>query len=107
MGNLINIHGKKFFSVYMEDANSASPKSATPSGGRVFITDIIVSSDLVGAEAILRDTTSGTLLAIELGTPQAFSHQFASPIVGTANEAVWIEVNGTSVARATICGFIA
>lgn len=105
-----NYAGTKAFSVTHTHATAAKAEQAAPGAGkRLFITDIIGSSDKAGAILLVKEDSGGagdaTKLQLQVNAGN-FSHHFNTPIIITANKKASVEIDGTTVCKANIVGFI-
>lgn len=102
---LVNFAGKKCFSGTHTHATAAKIEQATPSAGRIFITDIAGSSDKAGSILLVK-AGGTTIFQIQVGAA-FFAHRFEVPLICDASKNATVEIDGTSACKANIVGFVA
>ena len=101
--------GAKFFRVTSSQATLVKALRTTPTGKRIFVTDIAGSSDKKGAVLSVKEGAGTVIFQVQMSgntTPVAFSHQFETPLVATSESRVWVEVDGINLCKANLVGFI-
>ena len=110
-----NYAGTKAFSVTHTHASAAKAEQAAPGANkRLFITDIIGSSDKPDAQLLVKEDSGGggeatkfqTQFRVDATYNGMFQHHFETPLIITANKKASVEVDGTAVCCANIVGFI-
>lgn len=90
------------------DTSSAVATKTGVAGQNHYVTDIAGSSDKAGALLLVKQGTT-VIWQVQLATTaagiNAFSHTFASPLMGVAGALVSVTVDGTSAAYANIAGY--
>ena len=103
--------GSKKFSHLGVGTTSATATESTPSSQRIYVTDLVVSSDKAGAILTVKTGGSSTPFSIQLptgqGTPTALAISFQTPIIITADKNAVAEVDGTAACRVLMNGYVA
>ena len=108
------MQGTKKFSVTHTHATAAKAEQATPGADkRLFITDIVGSSDKPDAQIKIIQDSGGTPVTkfqsqfrVDGTNNGIFAYQFKTPIIIDANKKASVEVDGTAVCCANMAGFI-
>ena len=105
-----HLSGASHFNQTATGTTSAVATEGTPTAGKIYITDIVVSSDKNGA--LLQVKQGGTPVVFQLqlsgsGTPIAFSHHFDTPIIIDESKNATVEIDGTALCKANFCGYVA
>jgi len=104
---------KPFRAIDLQISSPTAIATGSPCGGeRIFITDIAGSSEIVGAKIVVKDGTT-VIWQIQIpttgATPYGVVISFDTPLVGTINTCMYVEVDGKSTATpaayACIVGF--
>lgn len=97
------------FTVAATHATSAVATQSGTTGSVTYITDIAGSSDKAGALLTVKQGTT-VVWEVQLATTaagiNAFQETFASPIPSASGASVSVTVDGTSLCKANIAGFI-
>jgi hypothetical protein len=107
------LQGAKKFSHMGDGTTSATATESTPTSQRIYITDLVASSDKAGAILTVKQGGSSTPFSIQLsaatatGTPTALAIHFQTPIIITANNNAVAEVDGTDICRVNMTGYVA
>jgi hypothetical protein len=105
---LSKIYNGTPYSVTATNASSAVATQTGVAGQFQYITDIAGSSDKAGSLLLVKQGST-VIWQVQLATSaagiNAFSHTFASPLVGIAGGSVSVTVDGTSACYANIAGY--
>jgi len=103
--------GAKKFSHTGEGSTSATATESTPTSQRIYITDLVVSSDKAGAVLTVKQGGSSTPFSIQIptgqGTPASFTIHLQTPIIIDADKNAVAEVDGTADCRVNMTGYVA
>lgn len=103
--------GSKKFSQTGDGTTSATATEGTPTAQRIYITDLVVSSDKAGAILTVKQGGSSTPFSVQLptgqGTPTSMVISLQVPIIIDADNNAVAEVDGTSVCRVNMNGYVA
>lgn len=83
-------------------ATAAAATIAAVTGQKIYITDVIASSDKAGAILLVKDGST-VLLQVQVGAGN-FSHHFETPLTSSIGAAASAEIDGTSACKANIIG---
>lgn len=83
-------------------ATAADAVISAVAGQKIYITDVIVSSDKAGAILLIKDGTT-TILQVQVGAGN-FSHHFETPLATTLGATATASIDGTSACKANIIG---
>ena len=84
------------------DATAATATIAAVAGQKIYITDVIASSDKAGSIMLVKDGTT-TIWQVQVGVGN-FSHHFETPLVTTAGASASVSIDSTSAGKANIAG---
>lgn len=97
------------YSVTASNGTSAVATQSGTSGSVTYITDIAGSSDKAGSILTVKQGTT-VIWEVQLATTaagiNAFEEHFETPLQGVVGGAVSVTVDGTSLCKANIAGFI-
>lgn len=102
--------GAKKFSHTGSGTTGATATESTPTSQRIYVTDVIASSDKAGA--LLELKGSGTpVLQVHLpangsSTPYSLALHLQTPIILTENYNATAEIDGTDECYVTFCGYV-
>ena len=83
-------------------ATAAVATIAGVAGQRIYITDIIASSDKAGSIMLVLDGAT-TIFQVQVGVGN-FSHHFETPLVATVGASAAVSIDGTAACKANING---